>query len=422
VRTDGVALDGAGIQISFGANLSPTAPQQPPPALAFGGSNYLVAWTDRRGGGGSTIFGARVLQNGTVLDQPGGIVISTAANRQSNPVVAFDGTNYLVVWEDQRAGFLDLYGARMTPSGTVLDGSGFAITTASGDQELPSVAFDGSSYLVVWEDQRATGFDVYGVRVSTAGAVIGGEIAIATGDEFDRDPVVAFDGANHVVAWNRSSDVYAARVTTGGSVVDDSGIAVSTGSHSEEEPAIASGGAGSFIVWQDDRSGEGDIYGARLSQGGVVLDEDGVPITTVPAVQETPSVAHDGQRYLVAWSGGDISGARVSNAGVVLDPAGIAISTAPNDQDRPVVSANGVFLVVWRDLRALPSFGRFEARVDGDGEVLDPSGFAIAPDSTYESSHGVAAGPDDTFATTYQRLVGPPFGAQRALLKTVNPK
>ena len=44
---------------------------------------------------------------------------------------------------------------------------------------------------------------------------------------------------------------------------------------------IASDGAGSFIVWQDYRSGEGDIYGARLSQGGTVLDADGVAITTV---------------------------------------------------------------------------------------------------------------------------------------------
>ena len=94
--------------------------------------------------------------------------------------------------------------------------------------------------------RNATGFDVYGARVSTAGAVVGGEIAIDTGDVFSRDPVVAFDGANYVVAWERSTDVWAARVTTAGVVVDGAGIAISTVLNFQEEPAIASNGSGSF--------------------------------------------------------------------------------------------------------------------------------------------------------------------------------
>ena len=38
--------------------------------------------------------------------------ISTAANVSSRPAVAFDGTNFLVVWQDLRSGTsTDIYGA-----------------------------------------------------------------------------------------------------------------------------------------------------------------------------------------------------------------------------------------------------------------------------------------------------------------------
>ena len=72
--------------------------------------------------------------------------------------VAFDGTNYLVVWTDYRGGATKVYGARVSPDGTVLDQSGFAISAAGS---APAVAFDGTNYLVVWSDQDS----IVGARV-----------------------------------------------------------------------------------------------------------------------------------------------------------------------------------------------------------------------------------------------------------------
>src|SRR6478735_5592103 len=46
--------------------------------------------------------------------------------------VAFDGTNYLVVWTDYREGGPKVYGARVSGGGTVLDHDGFAISAAEG--------------------------------------------------------------------------------------------------------------------------------------------------------------------------------------------------------------------------------------------------------------------------------------------------
>ena len=87
------------------------------------------------------------------------------------------------------------------------------------------------------------------------------------------------------------------------------------------------------MAWQDGRSGTSqDVYGARVSQAGAVLDPTGIPISSEANDQSATSVAFDGSNYLVAWQDGrsgtsqDVYGARVSQAGAVLDPTGIPIS------------------------------------------------------------------------------------------------
>ncbi len=77
------------------------------PAAAFGAGVYLVAWCD-----GSRqidrptadIYCARIeAKTGRTLD-PQGIPICSAADLQEWPAVAFDGSNFLVVWQDFRDG------------------------------------------------------------------------------------------------------------------------------------------------------------------------------------------------------------------------------------------------------------------------------------------------------------------------------
>jgi hypothetical protein len=93
------------------------------------GADYLVAWADARFGCCS-IFGARVSGGGQVLDQ-GGIAIATHGREQQAPAIAYDGTNYLVAWTDHRGSLADIYGARVTPSGRVLDPHGLLLSTES---------------------------------------------------------------------------------------------------------------------------------------------------------------------------------------------------------------------------------------------------------------------------------------------------
>ena len=87
------------------------------------------------------------------------ILISQVPSKRYNPLsVAFDGTNYLVVWSrDIGLGFpsptdWDIYARLVTRSGSFV-GNEFAITTAAGNQPFASAIFDGTAYLVSWIDE-----------------------------------------------------------------------------------------------------------------------------------------------------------------------------------------------------------------------------------------------------------------------------
>lgn len=78
------------------------------------------------------------------------------------------------------------------------------------------------------------------------------------------------------------------------------------------------------MVWSDTRdlAQKGDIYGARITAQGVVLDPSGAPLAT--------GVQHDGDPN-VAWSGTDYSIAFVRNdgGGVAEHIAGLRVDASP---------------------------------------------------------------------------------------------
>jgi len=79
-----------------------------------------------------------------------------ADGHQFAPAVAFDGTNYLVAWQDGRGTYYDVYGARVSPAGAVLDPAGIAFSTAEREQLAPALAFDGTNYFVTWPIATST--------------------------------------------------------------------------------------------------------------------------------------------------------------------------------------------------------------------------------------------------------------------------
>lgn len=353
-----------------------------------------------------TFFGLTFLAAIVVLILSRGDALSaeSAASDQRYPAIAFDGTNYLIVWQDYRNGSWDIYGARVTPSGTVLDPEGIAISTGTGDQAFPALAFDGTDYLVVWDDSRLGSYHIYGTRVTKAGLVLDPSgFAVSSGPYDQRYPAIAFDGTNYLVVWEYDlntgySDVYGSRVTQAGLVLDGgNGIPISTATYNQSWPAVAFDGTNYLVVWGDYRTGlSTDIYGAFVTKGGVVLQPSGIAISTNQGDESHAGIAYSGSEYLVVWeyslpSGVDIYGSRITPGGSILDPSGIAISTSIYDQRYPGVEFGGAdFLVAWEDTR-LGSFPDiFCARVNTGGTVLDPAGVSVSTGTQTEDWCAVA--------------------------------
>jgi hypothetical protein len=260
-----------------------------------------------------------------VLD-PAGISIYAGQGEHADPTVAFDGTNFLVVWRTTTWPYgVSLYGARVTPGGTVLDTTPIQISSTYAVS--PVIASDGTNYLVAW-----SGFPgIVATRVSPSGTVLdpGG---IVVSSQYADGPTIAFDGSNYLVAWSGGS-IKGARVTPAGQVLDPAGIEIATAAQSSSQPAVAFGGANYLVAWADPRFGCCSIYGTRVSPGGTVLDPGGVAIATRGNEQLDPAVAFDGTTYFVAWADSrsfspHIYGAHVSQAGRVLEPRGILLSSA----------------------------------------------------------------------------------------------
>ena len=172
VTPSGTVLDPAAIRISSGYAASP--------AVASGGTNSLIVWLGENPDGGRYgLYGRRINPSGAVLDPNPIAIFSSTATYANEPAVAFDGTNYLVAWSD--SGSREYLRHPSKPCWNCARSRRDSDLRRSGADGEAHDAFGGANYLVAWEDTRFGCCSIYGTRVSPAGCVLDpGGIAIAT--------------------------------------------------------------------------------------------------------------------------------------------------------------------------------------------------------------------------------------------------
>ncbi|MDB4931705.1 MAG: Flagellar hook-length control protein FliK, partial [Myxococcaceae bacterium] len=448
VASDGtnyiVAMGRTGVRVDATGTLLDPAPLSLPggDAIIFDGEDYVLAWSERRAGAGSDLFAARVSTDGSVRD-PAGIAISTAPNEQRTPVLAFDGRDIIVGWTDTRASndcdpcAIDpgncspcrcnaacltepppataLYAARLARSGLVRDPDGIALTVPARGARPLVLASNDAGTLLGWAGAPQTAPDgpaaIYGAWLTRAGVVRtlrDPVLAHATDDQ--RVPAVAADGdGGFLVVWqgfhNRapagatrafSWDVLGARVGAFGAF--GTAVVISDAAGDQVAPAVTFAAGRYLVAWQDHRGDSWDIYGARVTRGGVVRDPAGIALTTAPDQQTSPSVAGG----MVAWTdttaegATSVRGARVSATGVVQDRVGLAFSATGESAGSPAIAADRTgYRIAWTRTGA-SSRQVVTARIDAAGVVHDVTAMPVPVPGrygpTYDISPSVACG------------------------------
>lgn len=342
---------------------------------------------------------------------PGDTAVSPAEGGQSSPAIALGGNTVLVVWTDGRANTTDtsgletaddIYGMRFDAAGAPIDALPFPIATVQASQGQPQIAWNGANWLVMFESYSISGTGGYYekslafVRVSPSGQVLDPKpVPIFNAVPITTQWAIANNGSTWVVAFwgtGASGDLTAIRISPDGLVLDPpthllvpatyymrfnlklacaTGTCLATFSESPATGAVrfdsnlnvlggglftllpvpaaslVSNGAEFYIVWEQQQPNfTMAVMGSRVNTAGQKLDGNGVNISgaSYPEANTTTDLVWDGSQWKVTWGfNSAVRLARINAGGQVLDPGGIAVA-GPSTGQAAATSTGGMQL------------------------------------------------------------------------------
>ena len=182
------------------------------------------------------------------------------------------------------------------------------ISTDAGieSQYNPSMAIDGETVHVVWQENGPGRRDIYYRRFNGLEWEQDMEISVENASEHQRVPSVAADsGMVHVVWVEDAPGGWALfyRRFNGTSWEPETEICGNTVAF--VQPAIAVDGERVHIAWADERDGDPDIYYIYFN-GTNWQPEQQISTEIMPEMEVDPSIAVDGSEVHVVWKEGDI--------------------------------------------------------------------------------------------------------------------
>ena len=227
IRAQRLNLFGAKVGPEIVVSLSSLDEGSPAVAMDSHG-NFEVTWTQTQPGGDTNVVARRFDFNGNAV---GGVVqVGAGTFKESDPDVAMDAQGNFVVsyTRNTNNNNPDVFAKRYNSSDQLLSVVDVATTSRAETHSSVAMTPDGR-FDVAWEETfRVTDHDIKLNRYNAFGGLLAHTISSSTSN--DVTPSVSMDNfGNGVVAWERSGDIKARRISFFGSLGSEINIASSLG-------------------------------------------------------------------------------------------------------------------------------------------------------------------------------------------------
>jgi hypothetical protein len=248
--------------------------------LASSGNILHIVWSDSFNGN-YKIHYKRSTDNG--ISWGADIWLSNNSTKSELVTIAVSGSVVHVVWQDSRdEPYPEIYYKRSTDEG-ISWGEDTRLTYNIGSSAVPSIAVMGSIVHVVWYDNRNVIYQMYYKRSTDNGVNWGADIRLTNYLAPSEHPSIAVSDSIVHIAWddNRNApnniyNIYYKRSSDNG-VSWGSDIRLTnntTTSFTSFCPSIAVLGSVVHLGWTDSRTGRGEIYYKRSTDGGLNWSND----------------------------------------------------------------------------------------------------------------------------------------------------
>jgi hypothetical protein len=266
------------------------------PRLVWNGSEYGAVWSQN----GNITF-RRLNRSGAVIGGAATLV-DPAGFSADEPDLVWTGSEYGVVWDqfisaqEVRFARLDRQGNLLSQYLKVTDASGF------GGNARPRVAWSGSKYGVAWQGDGGGQLEIFFKRIDPRQGPLPSLQVTSTGSGAFA-PSIAWNGSEWGIAWQDHrtfTEVFFQRVSAAGAAVG-SNVPITNAAGVSNEPSLAWTGSEYGVVWEDDRSGDLELWYARISSTGTKLGSD-LQLTNAAGQSQQPSLAWGSSKFAVAWN------------------------------------------------------------------------------------------------------------------------
>ncbi|MFZ5468254.1 MAG: hypothetical protein ACOZIN_02355 [Myxococcota bacterium] len=295
---------------------------------AASGDGGILVWFDTRRWGAGAPYAAQLP---TTLDVADAGALLSLSHRNGEPAVAFDDSTFFVVWADTRGKERDIWAARADEEGKVLEPP-LQISRDSEDEDRPSVAWTGRRFAVAWREHVWWGvYRPWLAFVDPQTRVVSDAVLLGASDYRENLSRISLAKAGEELwaLWsnygtNPAEGLYLARFDLDGGLAEPPRVLWPRSGH-QSDPSLAVNAAGQGLAAFAQSYTPEFVVALRLDSSGRRMDDGGIILRDDVLEAYDPTVASDEEDFLVVWQEKVSSnvevvyGARIASDGGILD-------------------------------------------------------------------------------------------------------